>query len=914
MQEEERLQPETVIGRARERAALRGLLDDARSSRSRSLVIVGEPGVGKSTLIAATAAEATDFRILRSRGVETESSLPFAGIHQLLRPVLALLDRLPLAQSDALRVALGLELGATANRFLISLGVLSLLSELAESSPVCCVIDDGHWVDEPSLDALLFVARRVEAEGIALIVAARTGASGRIDDAGLDTIQLGGFDAETAQQMLELKVGSTVPGAVVDRLVAATAGNPLALSELGSILSPEELSGSRPLRDPLPITASVERAYLGRWQSLGTGARTLLLTAAADDAGWLPSILDAAARLGASEADLAECERSTLIQVGTRLEFRHPLIRSTVYQAASSAERRAVHAALADVLADPEDADRRAWHRAAASFRPNAEIAADLAAAGERARARAAFPLAARAFARAAVLSASSAERSVRYARAGECAWESGAAADASAYLDQARQLTEDSMLRADIDRLRGVIAIATGMSERGIEILLEAADEVAPVDGSRALRLLAHASEPASAGPAGELSIALGERAEAIEPPDLSSRFLRGVLMGYGRFHAGETAIGVRHLRDAIDAVMGSTESHLLFAAGRAAFFVGDDEASRAIDTRILETARNRGAAAFVPMVGTRVALMEILGGRFEQGRATAMEQVRLARSTTARVFAGPAMSMVVLAEAMRGDTQACRQAADEAVALSSRITLAAIEDMTHWGLGVLDAGAGRWDDALARLSSIAHPTLAIASSFDRADAAVRSGELRAAASLLESMTEFAEASGVAWASGRVAYLRALLAPEEAERRFAESLGHYARADRPSEEARVGLAFGEWLRRNRQRVRARNHLRTALHAFENLGMSVWADRARSELRASGETTRRSQPSTREQLTPQEHNVATFVGRGLSNRAVAAQLFLSPRTVDFHLRNVYAKLGVTSRTELASMFASQSTG
>jgi DNA-binding CsgD family transcriptional regulator len=289
-------------------------------------------------------------------------------------------------------------------------------------------------------------------------------------------------------------------------------------------------------------------------------------------------------------------------------------------------------------------------------------------------------------------------------------------------------------------------------------------------------------------------------------------------------------------------------------------------------------------------------------------------MEQVRLARSTTARELAGPAMSMVALAEGMRGDSEACARAADEAISLSSRITLSVIEDMIHWALGVLDTGAGRWGDALAHLSSVTHPILALASSFDRADAAVRSGEDEAAVSLLESMTEFAEASGVAWASGRVAYLRALLAPEEAERRFAESLGLYAQAERPSEEARVELAFGEWLRRHRQRVRARNHLRTALHGFETLGMPVWADRARSELRASGETARRSQPSTYDQLTPQEHHVASFVGRGLSNRAVAAQLFLSPRTVDFHLRNVYAKLGITSRTELAQHLRDSATG
>ena len=896
-------------GREAERSVLAALLDEAWASRSGVLVLRGAPGVGKSALLQDTVGRASGMQVLRTCGVESEAEFAFAALQQLLRPVWALVERLPTPQRRALRVAFGQEEGAGGERFLVSLAALSLLAEAADQAPVLCVVDDAQWLDDASAQAFVFVARRLQAERIALVVAARDGDERRFDAPGLPELEVVGLAAAAAASLLAERGGAAVAPEVCDRLVERTGGNPLALIELPPFLTPAQLSGADALPSPLPLTARVEAVFLDRANRLPSAAQTCLLVAAADDTGGLASLRAAALTLGAGDDALDAAERSQLLDVrGRAVEFRHPLIRTAIYSGATTGRRQAAHAALARVFADAGDEDRRTWHLAAAAVEPDEAVAAQLERAAERARARGGPEAACAALERAAQLSTEPVPRKRRLVAAAENAWLAGQLDRASESLRAARPLAPEPQLDADIARLRGSIELAAGSATHAQQLLLRAAQDVADVDSVRALDILVVAAEAASYGADAAAMIEIGRLAARL-PAQQNPRteFLGLLLAGFGHVFAGDIGAATPLLRRGLQHAE-EQEDDPLAAAGRAAMYVGDDAAALRLTARSVTRAREAGAIGYVVSCLQRLALLEIQAGRWSAATASAGEAVRLARETGQRDLSGLGAVWLALLAALRGDDGAFESAQALAEQATAEGPIRISVDELSWARGVRALGGGHPDSALSCFETIAHPVVRRLASLDAIEAAVQAGRPASAQSYLHRLEAFAEHTAAPWACAGVGHAHGLLAEgADAEEYFEEALVQHARSDRPFERGRTALAYGRLLRRARHRVAARTHLRSALDVFEGLGAGPWIEQARLELRASGETARRRDPSTVQQLTAQELQVARFVARGSSTRDVAAQLFLSPRTIDYHLRNVFAKLGISSRTELANV-------
>jgi hypothetical protein len=521
-----------LYGRDVERARVSELLDGARESRGGALVVCGEPGVGKSALLADARERAVDMQVLSAVGVESEAELPFAGLHQLVRPVLGFVEVLPGAPGGCVAGGARARVGAAADRFLVSLGALSLLAAAAEHGPLLCLVDDAHWLDDASADALVFVARRIEEEGIVVLFAVREGAGTRVE--GLPELRLGGLDREAAAGLLDHRVGVVLSADARERLFAASGGNPLALLELPAALSEQQRSGADPWLAPLPLGARLERAFLARVRELEADTQTVLLVAAAEDSGELSVVLRAAAGLGARADALDGAERAGLARViGGRVERHHPLVRSALYHAAPLSRRRAAHRALADVLDDEADADRRAWHLAAAGVEPDLAVAEELERAAERARTRSGFAAAALALERAAVLTDDRQVRARRLIAATENAWLGGRLERASALLERARPLAGGAIQRADIDRCAGLLEMTSGDQVQACRLLMRAAGEVAPLDGERALQQLSIARILATHTGDDEAGVSIGELARAAGADSPVARILRESLLG---------------------------------------------------------------------------------------------------------------------------------------------------------------------------------------------------------------------------------------------------------------------------------------------------------------------------------------------------------------------------------------------
>lgn len=904
-----------LYGRDLERARIGELLAGARSSRSGVLVLSGEPGVGKSALLAAARDQAGGMRVLSGGGVESEAQLPFAALHQLVRPVLDHVEELPRPQADALRGALGLAAGG-GDRFLVSLAVLSLLSEAAEHGPLLCLVDDAQWLDDASADALVFVARRLDAEGIALLFAAREGETRHFEAPGLPKLRLGGLDHAAAAQLINRHAGVALSPEVRDRLVTETGGNPLALLELSPALSKAQLSGVEALLGPIPVSARVEHAFLARVQRLPEDSQTLLLVAAADEGGELATVLRAATQLGAAAEALDDVEQAGLATVhGARLELRHPLVRSAVYQAAPLSKRQAAHRALANVLVAEDEADRRAWHRAAASVEPDPTVVEELEGAARRARGRSGFAAASLAFERAAALTPDAEHRARRLAAAAENAWLGGRVERALTLLEAARPLAAEPVQRADIDRHLGLIEMTRGVPADACGLLLRAATEVAPIDGERALHLLNIAGLAAAYAGDREAAVAIAEVTRGLalaETPFL--RMLAELLIGLGDHAAGDFAAAAPRLRVALDlaeeldGVAGEQPVALLFA-GRAALYLGDDGATYRTHHEAAVRARATGALSIVTQILPRLAVSEVWAGRWPTAEANAREGLQLAREIGQYDLVAQQLVLLALIAAVRGAEDECRSLAAESRELASARGLGIVTELASWALALLELGLGRPEAAYRRCREISATLVVFWGALDRVEAATRAGDRETGRDWLDVVERWADSTGAAWACAVALHCRALLAEDEseAERLFGAALDAHADASRPFERARSELALGELLRRARRRVEAREHLHLALDAFEQLGATLWAERARVELRASGQTARKRDPSTRAELTAQELQIVRFVSEGLTNREVAAQLFLSPRTIDFHLRNVYRKLGISSRTALARL-------
>jgi DNA-binding CsgD family transcriptional regulator len=902
-------------GRHAECAVIDDLLAEASRSYSGTLVIRGEVGVGKSALLAYAADRcAGTMRVLRGFGVESESELAFAALHQLARPVLDHVDRLPSPQAAALRGAFGLAAANGDDRFLIGVGALSLLADVAEERPLVCLVDDAQWLDQPSADALSFAARRFEAEGVVLLLATRDD-----DDAhgftspSFQELRLRGLDAGAAGALLAERFPAGLAGEVRDRLIEATQGNPLALVELSASLEADQLAGRAPLPDPLPASAGVEQVFLERVRRLPESAQTLLLTAAAEETGDPQVILRAARSLGADAQSFGVAEAAGLLRIAEgRIWFHHPLVRSAVYRGATFDQRQAIHQVLAAALDGEEYADRRAWHLAAATIEPDPVVADELERSAGRARRRSGYAAAARALERSAELTTAEELRSRRLADAADAAWLAGQPDRALALLDRAAGGVAEPRLRADIAHLRGVIELRRGVPADAFMILTAGAAEVAPADPVKALAMLLSASEAASYAGDVALTIETARRAAALPRGDRRiDQFTVGLLVGLGSMLEGDNAQGAPLLREAVALAEAFDDPGRLGHAGAAARYLGDDTATHAFYARAVARARATGELVLLPSLLESLAVAEVAAGRYIAATASASEGLRLARETGQESSVCRNLSTLAQLAAIQGREAACRSYAAEALERAIPRGLRLQAASATWALALLDLASSRPADALARLerltagSETGHPVLALLSVPDLVEAAVRANQTQRGQTALAGFEQWATHTAPPWALALVPRCRGLLsAGAAADRHFAEALRLHGPSSRPFDRARTQLLYGEALRRARRRAEARGHLRAAFTTFDQLGAGPWAERARTELRASGETARQRNPSTLDKLTPQELQIVRFVGQGATNREVAAQLFLSPRTIDYHLRQIFTKLGISSRAEL----------
>jgi DNA-binding CsgD family transcriptional regulator len=893
-----------LVGREHELDRIDRLLEGARAADGGALVLRGEAGIGKSALLDVARARASGMQVLACRGTESEARLPFAALHRLLHPALQHLDRIPAVQSRALRTALGLASHARPEPFLVALATLSLLAEAARHQPVLCLVDDAHWVDRAALDVLGFVARRVQAEPLAMLIAMR--------DAPFDVehFPLHGLDPDASHELL--RSGAELSPAVADQLVEASGGNPLALIELSRALSPGQRDGSEPLLEPLPLGARLEHEFLARVRELPEPTQQLLLVAAAEERGDAPVILEAAAQLGIGGDAIDAAEQAGLIRMrGIALELRHPLVRSAVYRGAPLSRRRAAHAALAAVLVDESAADRRAWHRAAASVEPDPAVVAELERAGERASARAAHDAASIAFERAAALAPREADRSRLLTLAADHAWRPGRQARAELLLRRARAMTATPEVRADGIRLAGLIELTCGVPAESSRMLAAAAREVARADAERALYLLSLASWGAAFAREADAVIAIAETAQTLDvPPTPRNRFLLLRLAGLRAHFRRDFAEAAARLQETLALLPQLNADGLpdrLGLVNPVGLFLCDDRDVLELHRQAAAHAREEGLVTLLAQAIPWLALGDIWSGHWQLAAARLDEGLELAQATNQHQITAHLIAIQALLAAVRGDEERCRAHARAALELASARRLVHVGCCATWALSVLELGLGNAEAAMTHASALPNTDGVDWDALDRIEAAVHTGERRAAARWLETFEPWAKASAAPWGEAVALHCRALLASDacESERLFRAALDRHEQAARPFERARTELAFGAFLRRGRHRAEARPHLRAALERFQALGSRLWAQRAQSELRASGETARKRDPSTLDDLTPQELQVGMLAAEGHTNREIAGRLFLSPRTIDFHLRNVFRKLGIRSRTELA---------
>ena len=896
-----------MVGRDHERTTVARVLDAARAGDGGVLLLVGEPGAGKSALLAEAVAGAGDLRVLQVRGVESESPLAFAALHRLLRPLRREIPALPARQASALRAAFGeADEGEAVDRFVVYLAALTLLSVAGESAPVLVVVDDAHWLDDASREALLFVARRVAGESLGLLLAVRDDAA--LDGADLPRLSVDPLDAVAARALLAGTVGADVPQPVADVLRARTAGNPLALVELARALPASVLAGEVPVPAALPLTGGVEAAFLERYRRLDRAAQTLLLVAAADDSGDEGTVLAAGRALGAEDDAVDEAERSgLLLRRDGRVELRHPLVRSAVYAGATTAERRRAHGALAAVLRAPQDADRRAWHRAAAADEPDEDVVRELEAAARRSQDVGGHEAASAAWERAAELTADPEERGRRIHEAAAAAWR-GARADRAATLaDTALLVLEHPAARADAALLRARIEWNTGSASTALRRLLHEAAEVAAHDAARARVLAMFAASLAAAADAGDADAPL---AFVGQPRTARERCVAEVLRAFvhiGRHEWAPATTAVRAAAADMDAVAADVDGALA-NLGLAAMHLAQDDVALELHERIVAASRETGAVLLLVYGLTRRGAVDAVLGRWDLLAAGAQEALTLAEAVDRPGLTAMPSAWLALVSAFRGDVDADARLADleRVVAAGPHGTTAAsVRDQLLWTRAVLaDTPAA----ALHHYEQMRHGFAERMVVLDRVETAVAAGRRDLAQRWVADFEDFAAGTGTAWAAAVVEHVRAVLVGgPDAGPLLARALELHDGSARRVDAARTSLAYGEWLRRERRRVDARPYLRSALQTFEDLGARRWAERAAQELRASGERARRRDARDAEpaRLTPTETQVAKLVASGLSTRDVAGELFVSPRTVDFHLRNVFAKLGITSRVELA---------
>ena len=908
----------TLRGREAECAALDVLLDAARRGESRTVVLRGEAGVGKSALLDHAIGAAQDFRVLRSVGFESEMELAFASLHQLCAPILDRRDTLPGPQREALEVAFGLDSGPAPDRFLVGLATLSLLAEIADERPLLCVIDDTQWLDGASALAFGFVARRLMAEPISLVFAVREPIDVR-ELAGLPELMIGGLSEDDARVLLD----STLPGRlderVRDRIVAESRGNPLALLELPRGLTPGELAGGFALPDARPLADRIERSFLRQVRSLPPDSRQLLLTAAAEPFGDVSLLWRAADRLGLGPDAAAPAKAAGLVQLGPLVRFRHPLVRSAIYRAASLPDRREAHRALAESIDADIDPDRRAWHRAQAAPGPDEDVAVELERSAERAQARGGIAAAAAFLERAAALTPDPAHRAERALDAAQAKLHAGAFEPAATLVAMAEAGPADEFTRARIDLLHAQIAFAKSRGNEATPLLLAAARRLEGFDVALARETYLDAI--AATVFAGRLARGpglreVGDAARGAPPaqlPRVPDRLLDALAVRLTDGYSASAPMMKRVLGTLCDEEVPVQEAlPWLWLASVIAADLWDDERWRVVATRHVTIAREAGALSEIPRALDSRATAHLFAGELAAA-ASLFEEVRTVCEATG---SNPARVGPLGLAAWRGREREGRTLVDALMNEAVPRGQGAAVTVAHWYHAVLCNGLAQYGDALAAAQlAAAHQLVGGVprwSLVELVEAAARSGEPELASDALERLSETTRASGTDWALGVEARSRAFLSDgDAAEPLYREAIERLARTRVRVELARAQLVYGEWLRRENRRLDAREHLRTAYEMFSHMGVEGFAERARRELLATGETARRRREETRGVLTPQEAQIAQLAREGFSNSEIGARLFISPRTAQYHLRKVFLKLDITSRNQLSRVPASR---
>jgi DNA-binding CsgD family transcriptional regulator len=885
-------------GRDGECARIEGLLADARSRQSGVLVICGAAGSGKTALLAHAVERAEGFDVLQTAGIEAESQISFSGLDELLSPVVELVDDIPAPQREALRAAFDLAPSAKLARGAVFRAVLSVLAAAAESHPILCVVDDAHMIDPASASALVFAARRVKAEGIAMLFA--VDGEGPSSFAGLETLSLDGLDAEAARELLQERACAEVAPEVARRITRAAGGNPRALVNAAAALSADELAGRAPLPTPLPVGAAADPRYLSSAAALSPAAQDALVTAAAADTQTLHAIAQEALP-GVSAAALEECEAAELIAFENgRLKFRHALIREAVYYAASPPKQRAAHRALAAA----SSGERRALHLAAAATGPDEAVAFELEAAAESALHRGSHVVALNWFLRAASFSPGRNAWVRRLYRAADAAWRGGHPTRAEQLVEQAGEAVEDPKLRADLEHLRGKIELESHREASAYRRLIGEAERVEALDAERASRLFTTA---VAAAPLGERP-AVGRRAHELAPRDGGETELHAtVTLARALAGAGEHRESIdllaraRSLLESNHQLAKDPDALLAYADGFVQADGHDDELIRDLVGHAVAIARDRGALGTLPLALLQLARLEFAAGRWLDAYATGSEALQLARDAQQERTTAEALALLARLDALRGRSPECLQRVAEIGNLTSSKPAPADMETT---LGLLALARGDLGEAAARLEGSR-----LEQTPDLVEAYVRAGRSEDARRVAAIDAKAARESSHPWTRVRAAWAEALLAGDDRyEDAFADAMAALEplAAEHSFERARLRLNWGERLRRSGRRIDAREHLRAAHDVFELLGAEPWAERARVELRASGETARRRNPSTLDELTPQELQVLREIAGGATYRQAAQNLFLSPKTIEYHLHKIYRKLGVESRQQLAA--------
>jgi DNA-binding CsgD family transcriptional regulator len=906
-----RLPGEQLVGRQREREALDRLLEAARGGRGAVLVVHGEPGVGKTALLEYAREAGREFRVVQTIGVEGEMELPFAALQQLCSPILELMKCLPIPQRDALAVAFGVSAGEAPNPFLVGLAVLGLLSDAAEEQPLLCVVDDAQWLDRASARALAFLARRLLADKIALVFAAREPGDVLAGLPELHVLSLGHRDART---LLESALPARLDEHVLDRIVAETRGNPLALLELPRGLTPTQLAGGFGLPVAVSLSASIEESFTRRLANLPGDARRLLLVAAADPVGDPALVWRAAQQLGIPESVAETVEAQGLLELGTRVVFRHPLVRSAVYRGAGLKERRAVHRALAEATDPQIDPDRRAWHRAQATSMPDEDVAAELERSAGRAQARGGLAAVAAFLERAAALTPDSTHRAQRLLAAAGAKRDAGDLEAALGLLTGVEVGVLDELGDARVDLLRARIALEQRRGDDAGRLFLSTASRLEPLDAQLARETYLEALAGAMASDVEVVggAPAVAAAARAAPPGTVPPRTVDVLLDAFairltdGYAAAAPTLARALELLLAMDVSSEDVGRWLSLSSGRNSNIVAlemwDDEALYLLAARQVQAARDTGALVHLQFALSFLARSQMLAG--ELSAATLMiDESRLIAEATGTP---PLVNAPMILAAWRGH----EAQASELIEASSAEAATRRWTSNNYARSVLYNGLGRHDDARDAAWEAFQPDPIGYGSWllpELAEAASRTADRALLESALEWLSERTRVISSGWASGIEARVRALLSEgDAAESLYRDSIVHLSGNRVRLELARTHLLYGEWLRRERRRLDARKHLRTALEAFTSMGAAAFARRAERELLATGERARKRTVDTLDQLTPQETQISRLAANGDTNREIAAQLFISPSTVEYHLRKAFRKLDVKSRTQLAN--------